>query len=83
MPRSHRLVAPVAVLLALACGPARPQSPPSPPGVASGATLPAGSLLYELFARGQRAEAQTLYGYLHELHPTIVHDLLLWAKVAG
>jgi dienelactone hydrolase len=41
------------------------------------------SLLYELFARGQRDEARTLYAYFHELHPTLVDDLLLWAKLAG
>jgi dienelactone hydrolase len=40
------------------------------------------TLLYDLFVRGERADALTLYAYFHELHPTIVDDLLLWAKLA-
>lgn len=40
------------------------------------------TLLYDLFVRGQRADALLLYAYVHELHPEIVDDLLLWAKLA-
>jgi len=40
------------------------------------------ALLYDLFVRGQRGDALALYAYFHQLHPKLVDELLLWAKLA-
>lgn len=40
------------------------------------------SLLYELIGRDRRDDAILLYGYFHELHPELVDDLVLWARLA-
>ena len=39
-------------------------------------------MLYELFARGQRDDALALFGFLHELHPGLVDELVLYARLA-
>lgn len=40
------------------------------------------SLLYDLLAGDQRDDALALYGYFHELHPGLVDDLVLSARLA-
>ena len=40
------------------------------------------SVLYELFARGQRDNAIALFAFFHELHPGLADDLVLYARLA-